>query len=236
MKKKILLLATLLVAVAVTMGTICSKRAVKASNDNRDNDLISYKIAIQLNYSLYKDISEMTLHYGVNGWNNTKDTVMYEIKGPTQYGIPVYKTYNAIIKVRKGDTIDYCYKTTYKDSTIKWNNNDGKNFQVVANESNVKKIQYEIDWLAEQNGISVDGDVTLRYGINGWDNVQDVKMDLKSKSEYDGKSQTWYKAIITVDEGSTINYCIKANTPDGEKWDNNNGENYSVIAKQDCNQ
>ena len=58
-------------------------------------------------------------------------------------------------------------------------------------------------------------------------------MDLKSKSEYDGKSQTWYKAIITVDEGSTINYCIKANTSDGEKWDNNNGENYSVIANKD---
>ena len=78
MKKKVLFLAALVVAVAVTMGTICSKSAVKASNDNRDNDLISYKIAIQLNYSLYKDISEMTLHYGVNGWNNTKDTVMYD--------------------------------------------------------------------------------------------------------------------------------------------------------------
>ena len=38
MKKKVLFLAALVVAVAVTMGTICSKSAVKASNDNNDND------------------------------------------------------------------------------------------------------------------------------------------------------------------------------------------------------
>ena len=45
------------------------------------------------------------------------------------------------------------------------------------------------------------------------------------KSDYDGT--TWYKAVITVEEGSIINYCVKANTAEGEKWDNNNGENYS---------
>lgn len=234
MKKKLLFLAAFAVAVAVTMGTICSKRAVKASNDNRDNDLISYKITIPYDYYASIDISEMTLHYSVDGWNETKDAVMYVTSGPKYYGIPSSYAYNAVIKVHKGDTIDYCYKATYKDSTTKWNNNDGKNFQVVANESNVKNIQYEIDWLAGSNGVDANGDVLLHYGINGWDDVQDVKMDIKMKSDYDG--QTWYKAIITVEEGSTINYCIKANTSEGEKWDNNNGDNYSVIANQDCNQ
>lgn len=234
MKKKVLFLAALVVAVAVTMGTICSKSAVKASNDNNDNDLISYKITIPVDYHTSSNISEMTLHYGVNGWNDIKDIAMYVTSGPKNHGIPSSYAYNAVIKVHKGDTINYCYRATYKDSITKWNNNNGKNFQVVANESNVKNIQYEIDWLAGSNGVSANGDVVLHYGINGWDNPSDAKMDIKMKSDYDG--QTWYKAVITVEEGSTINYCVKANTAEGEKWDNNNGENYSVIANQDCNQ
>ncbi len=233
MKKKLLFLATLAVAVAVTMGMLCSKNSVKASNDNKDNDLISYKITIPADYMASTNIAEMTLHYSVDGWNETKDADMYVTSGPKNHGIPSSYAYNAVVKVRKGTTIDYCYKVTYKNATTKWINNDGKNYQVVANESNVKKIQYEIDWLAGSNGVDANGDVVLYYGINGWNNVQDVKMDVKMKSDYDG--QTWYKAVITVDEGSTINYCVKANTDKGEKWDNNNGKDYFVIANQDCN-
>lgn len=232
MKKKFLLLATLVVAMAVTVITFSKNNSAKAEYNNKSDELISYKITIPSDYYSSRNVSEVVLHYGVNGWNNANDTTMYVTTGPTQYGIPTSYTYNAIIKVHKGDTINYCYKTTYKNDETKWNNNNGKDFHVVANESNVKEIQYEVDWLAENSDLDVSGDVTLHYGVNGWDNAKDVKMEIKTKSEYNGQTETWYKAIITVEEGSTINYCVKANTTEGEKWDNNNGENYSVIANQ----
>ena len=54
-------IAAFAVAVAVTMGTICSKSAVKASNDNMDNDFISYKITIPSDYYASTDKSSTSL-------------------------------------------------------------------------------------------------------------------------------------------------------------------------------
>ena len=202
-KRKSLMLATLVVALVVTMGLVCKGNSVKAS---ANEEFISYKITVPSNYYSSKYISEMVLHYGVNGWNDTKDVKMYITTGPYKYGIPTRLEYNAVIKVRKGDTIDYCYKITDTDSITKWNNNDGKDYHVVANESNVKTIRYEVNWLADSKDYNVNGDVTLHYGVNGWDNARDVKMEVKSQYDYDGKTQTWYKAIIEVEEGSTVDY------------------------------
>lgn len=237
MKKRVLFLATLVIAVTVTIGTFFLKDSVKADSTKNNNELISYKISIPSNYYSSKKISEMVLHYGVNGWKDTKDVQMYLTSSDYHYGIPGTVTYNAVIKVNKGDTINYCFKTISTAGTTSWNNNKGKDFSVVANESNVKNIEYEIDWLAGTNNTNVDSnnDVILHYGINGWDNPVDVKMEIKTDYEYNGKKYTWYKAIITVEEGSTINYCVKANTSDGAVWDNNNGANYSTIANKAYN-
>ena len=236
MKKRVLFLATILVAITAVM--FCTKNSVKAasvaSNSiEKSNELISYKISLPSNYYYGKKISKMILHYGINGWNNTKDVTMYVTTNDYHYGIPASYVYNAVIKVHKGDTINYCFKTISTEGTTSWNNNNGNDFSVVANESNVKTIEYEIDWLANQNGINVDNnsDVYLHYGINGWDNPKDVKMELKTTDEYNGKKYTWYKAIITVEEGCSINYCVKINTKDNVIWDNNQGSNYLVIAK-----
>ena len=236
MKKKVLFLATLAVVLATTMGLFCIKNSVKADSV-KNNELISYKISLPSDYYNGKKISKIELHYGVNGWNDTKDVTMYVTTGDYHYGIPSSYVFNAVVKVRKGDTINYCFKTTTSGGITTWNNNNGKNYSVVANESNVKNIEYEIDWLAGSNDTNVDAnsDVTLHYGINGWDNPTDVKMDIKTVDEYNGQKYTWYKAIITVEEGSTINYCIKANTADGEVWDNNKGADYSIVANKAYN-
>jgi len=234
MKKKLLLLTTFLIATIAIIGVFNTKNPVKAVCASPSNELISYKITVPSNYYNGKKISSMVLHYGVNGWNNPKDVDMYVSTGNYSHGIPSTYNFNAIVKVRKGDTIDYCIKTITDGGVTSWNNNNGRNFSIVANESNVETIQYEIDWLAEENGIFVDSnsDVTLHYGTNGWNNPTDVKMELKDSYEYGGKQYTWYKAIVTVEEGTTINYCVKATTPNGIKWDNNNNSDYSVVANQ----
>ena len=236
MKKRILFLATFVVAVAVTVGAFCMKNTAKADSANDTRELINYKISIPSDYYNGKKTSEMILHYGVNGWKDTKDVTMYVTTGDYSHGIPGSYIYNAVIKVYKGDTINYCFKRISTAGTTSWNNNNGKDFSVVANESNVKTIDYEVNWSYENNNINANNDVTLHYGINGWDNPADVKMELKNNYQYDGKNYTWYKAIISVEEGSTINYCVKANTAEGEVWDNNNGANYSVVANQPYNQ
>ena len=220
-----------MVALVVTIGLMSKNNSVKASSNE---ELISYKITFAISPSENMKVSEMTLHYGVNGWKDIKDTTMYLSNGPMTHGFPTSLAYNAVVKVHKGDTLDYCVKVTLKNGDVKWRNLEGADYHTVVNESNVKTIRYEVNWLAEKNGLDVNGDVMLHYGVNGWDNAKDVKMEIKSKYDYEGKTQTWYRAIITVEEGSTVNYCIKANTTEGEKWDNNNGKNYSVIANQDC--
>lgn len=231
MKKKFLFIVTL-VAITLTLGTFYMKDSTKAESLNDNRELISYKISLPSSYQNSKKISEVILHYGVNGWNDTKDITMYATADDYNHGIPSSYVYNAVIKVRKGDTINYCFKTISTAGTTSWNNNNGNDYSIVANESNVKTINYEVDWLSKQTNINVDNnDVTLHYSINGWNSPRDVKMELKTIDEYDGKKFTWYKAIITVEEGSTINYCVKSNTESGEVWDNNNGANYSVIAK-----
>lgn len=234
MKKKLLLLATLVMAAVATVGTFGMKNQVKAACASSEEEFINYKITIPSNYYNGKKISSMVLHYGVNGWNDTKDVDMYVSTGNYSHGIPATYNFNAIVKVRKGDTINYCLKTITYGGVTSWNNNNGRNFSVVANESNVKTILYELNWLAENSGLDVNAnsDVTLHYGVDGWNNPTDVKMELKTSYQYDGKQYTWYKANITVEEGTTINYCVKANTADGVVWDNNNGADYSVVANQ----
>ena len=232
MKKRLLFLATL-ITLAMALGVICTNIPIKANASSNSNELISYKITLPSNYYSGKKTSKVTLHYGVNGWNDIKDTTMYVTTGDYHYGIPNKYEYNAIVKVRKGDTINYCFKVDSIGGTTAWNNNKGQNYSVVADESNVKTINYEINWLAGSNGINADlnSDVTLHYSLNNWDKPIDQKMEIKHNYENDNERTTWYKAILTVEEGTIINYCVKVNNNDGEKWDNNNQKNYSVIAK-----
>lgn len=234
MKKRVLFLATFLVATVVTLGTFYTNDSVKAdsikeTSVTQNDEFINYKISVPSSYYSGKKISEMILHYGVNGWNDTKDVTMYVTTDDYHYGIPSSYVFNAIVKVRKGDTINYCFKTIRNDGTTSWNNNNGNDFSVIVSESNVKTISYEVDWLATNNNIN--GDVTLHYGINDWNSPTDIKMELKGQYNYEGVTKTWYKAIINVEEGATINYCVKSETTDGVVWDNNNGANYSIIAK-----
>lgn len=225
-------MAAVMVALIVASGFIFSKSFAKADSTKKDNQLISYKISLPSNYYYGKKTSEMILHYGVNGWNDTKDVKMYVTTGDYHYGIPASYNYNAVIKVRKGDTINYCFKAISNVGTTSWNNNGGKDYSVVADESNVKNVEYEIDWLATSDEISSENsEVTLRYGINGWDNPNDIKMEVKTIDYNNGKKYTWYKAVISVEEGSTINYAVKASTSSGIIWDNNNNNNYTAIAK-----
>ena len=103
MKKRFLLLATL-VAMAVTLVTFNTNNSVKAvsvkedsakiSSVNDNGELISYKISLPSNYYYGKKTSKMVLHYGVNGWNDTKDVDMYVTTGDYHYGIPASYVYN----------------------------------------------------------------------------------------------------------------------------------------------
>ena len=232
MKKRIsLIFATLLVALVVTIGLMSKNNSVKASSND---ELIKYKITIPISPAMSAKVSEIFVHYGVNGWKDIKDTKMYLSRGPMTHGFPTSLAYNGIVKVHKGDMLDYCLKVVLKNGEVRWQNYQGDGYHTVINESNVKKIRYEVNWLAQKNGFNVNGDVILHYGVNGWNDVKDAKMEMKTNYSYDGKKQTWYRAIIEVEEGSTINYCIKANTTSGVRWDNNNGKNYSEIANQDC--
>lgn len=232
MKKRIsLILATLVVALVVTIGLMSKNNSVKASSND---ELTKYKITIPISPAMNTKVSEIIVHYGVNGWKDIKDTTMYLSKGPMTHGFPTSLAYNGIVEVHKGDMLDYCLKVVLKNGEVRWQNYEGDGYHTVIKESNVKKIRYEVNWLAQKSGLNVNGDVVLHYGVNEWNDIKDVKMEVKSDYSYDGKKQTWYRAIVTVEEGSTIDYCIKANTTSGVKWDNNNGKNYSEIANQDC--
>lgn len=83
--------------------------------------------------------------------------------------------------------------------------------------------------------ISIKGDyyrdryvdsVILHYGINGWQDIKDVKMDTRFLSYPD---DMYYEATVYVPRNSTIDYAIKYNLgSQGIHWDNNGGKDYHI--------
>lgn len=83
--------------------------------------------------------------------------------------------------------------------------------------------------------ISIKGDyyrdryvdsVILHYGINGWKDIKDVKMETKFLNYPD---DMYYQATVYVPKNSTIDYAIKYNSGDqGSHWDNNGSKDYHI--------
>ena len=90
----------------------------------------------------------------------------------------------------------------------------------------VKNIFFNTDKIVENSKLKISyvgtlyqeqaEKVTLHYGFGiNWDNVTDIEME---------RTELGFQCEIEISEGETLNLCFKDNT---NKWDNNNGENYS---------
>lgn len=87
--------------------------------------------------------------------------------------------------------------------------------------------------------ISIKGDyyrdryvesVILHYGINGWQDIKDVKMETTFLSYPD---DMYYEATVYVPKNSTIDYAIKYNLgSNGTHWDNNGGKDYHIPVRK----
>jgi hypothetical protein len=83
--------------------------------------------------------------------------------------------------------------------------------------------------------ISIKGDyyrdryvdsVILHYGVNGWQDIKDVKMETVFLNY---PNDMYYQATVYVPKNSTIDYAIKYNVGSmGTHWDNNGGKDYHI--------
>lgn len=75
--------------------------------------------------------------------------------------------------------------------------------------------------------------VVLHYGVNGWNEVKDVPMTCKYGFDENHNYKVWYEADVEANENDTIDYCfhINYNRGGGDYWDNNEGNDYHMVAQ-----
>lgn len=129
------ILTFMMATVLILCAFIVPKQVCAAVN----NEKVAYRIYMPFNYSKLDmtDIQDVTLHYGVNGWNDVKDIQMEKHLVDYYMGRTFYSFFTTVY-VEKGATIDYCFKQNFNNNETKWDNNDNKDYHVVVNESNIR--------------------------------------------------------------------------------------------------
>lgn len=197
---------------------------------NKPRKKIRYKIQMSTNYYIPKYTKKGIIHYGVNGWQDVKEQDM-DLVSSYQSGTGVfttYYTYEAIVTVREGDTIDYCFRFITTMDTEGWINNENNNYHVKVWSSNVP-CSYTVVYRKPYYEASAIDFVDLCYTLNNWDNVKYSRMTLHTVTNSDGSINSYFDTTIHGYETDTLQYCYRIIKCNGEQeWDNNDGKNYKV--------
>ncbi|GAA0739027.1 carbohydrate-binding protein [Clostridium oceanicum] len=128
------LISSMMVLSLLVIGLAVPFKNVHAA----DNNMVAYKISLPVDYNKTNttDIKEVTLHYGVNGWNNIKN-VKLNRQVVDYYMGKTFEAFTATIYVEKGSTLDYAFKETFNNGNVKWNNNIGKDYHVCVEKTNI---------------------------------------------------------------------------------------------------
>ena len=138
-------------------------------------------------------------------------------------GVPTKVCYEAVVDVNKNDTIDYAYYIEGSCVPSRWDNNNGNDYHVKVNKTNLDKVYYKISY-KEYAYPARYTDVTLHFGLNGWENVKDILMNKRYEGDY-----AVFEYVLEVYEYETIDYDFFVDTRYyGTYWVNNNGEDFHV--------
>ncbi|MHC1748600.1 MAG: carbohydrate-binding protein [Cellulosilyticaceae bacterium] len=102
-------------------------------------------------------------------------------------------------------------------------------------DSSPQKTTYTIKYDSCYEASLYTKDVILHYGVNGWNDVKDIPMTLKSSYDENNNLKVWYEATLALNGTDTINYCyyISYNRGScGGFWDNNNGQDYHITVNK----
>ncbi|QOS99811.1 hypothetical protein JNUCC42_03270 [Brevibacterium sp. JNUCC-42] len=126
-----------MMSLMILFGGICvSSTPVFASESD---DYVNYRIYMPVDCAKVDvgTINNITLHYGVDGWNNVQDVTLNSHVVDYYMGI-TFKTFETTIRVKKGTKVDYCFKQEFTNNTTVWDNNNNNDYHIVVSESNIK--------------------------------------------------------------------------------------------------
>jgi hypothetical protein len=133
--KKLSLLSVVLMVAIMAVVFFKSGDNFKVSAATKHNNVatstksgkkIRYKIQMSTNYYIPSITKKGVLHYTLNGWKDTLEQDMVQTDSYS-YGSGVfttYYTYETIVTVNEGDTIDYCFKFLTWQDREGWINNE----------------------------------------------------------------------------------------------------------------
>ncbi len=213
-----------------TDATITTEKNNKVKATDTNKKKIRYKIIMSTNYYTPKYCKQGVLHYGVNGWQDVKEQDM-ERTGSFQYGTGVfttYYTYETIITVNEGDTIDYCFKFITWQDREGWINNGNNDYHVHVLSSNVP-CSYTVEYDKTPEEAAQISKIELCYSLDSWNTVKYDKMDYHSIVVNDKPMRNYFDVTVHGYETDSLEYCYKIYNNNGNiEWDNNNGSNYYV--------
>ncbi|SFA81850.1 carbohydrate-binding protein [Clostridium frigidicarnis] len=124
-----------LMSVTLLMLTLLAPTTAHAAENN---EWVLYRISAPINYSTVNtsDIKNMTVHFGVNGWQEIKD-VQLNRSIVDYYMGRTFESFWVDVYLKKGSTLDYCFKYDFNSDKINWDNNSGKDYHVVVDKSNI---------------------------------------------------------------------------------------------------
>ncbi|NLZ49167.1 MAG: hypothetical protein GX895_10375 [Clostridiales bacterium] len=97
-----------------------------------DTNLVPCKISVRGDYYRDRYVNSITLHYGINGWNDIKEVKME--RNFSNYPDDLF--YQATVYVPKDAIVDYVIKYNLGEQGIHWDNNFGKDYHVKVSNDN----------------------------------------------------------------------------------------------------
>lgn len=230
MKKKLSVL--LVVAILITLFGGFAHNSVKANASSVPTTpkKVRYKIQMSTNYYIPSITKKGILHYSVDGWKTTRDQDMVQTDSYS-YGSGVfttYYTYETIITVNEGDTVDYCFKFITLKDTEGWINNGNKDYQVTVSSSNVP-CSYTVEYDKPYHEATAIDSVDLCYTLDEWKSTKYSRMDFHSVVVNGEPVRNYFSTTVHGYETDSLEYCFRILKCTGEQiWDNNDGNNYHV--------
>ncbi|MBU3105676.1 carbohydrate-binding protein [Clostridium gasigenes] len=119
-------------SVTLIMGTLLMPKTVHAAEND---EWVVYRISAPISYDKVdtRDIKNITVHFGVNGWNEIKDVELSRHFVDAYMGRE-FEAFWTDVYVKKGSTLDYCFKYDFNSNEVKWDNNNGKDYHVVVSQ------------------------------------------------------------------------------------------------------
>lgn len=228
------IIASFLSIMILTIGLILPTTVFAEEN----SEYVAYKITAPLNSAEHYDSSlkSITLHYGVNGWNDIKDIKMERVVRDMYLG-KTFVDFQATIVVKKNATVNYDFKKDFYNKESVWDNNNGKNYSVTVVKTNLSEYEKLIPIKVTKTydyssyGTHYINSVTLHYGVDGWKNATDVEMTRTYVGYNTPNCKVVYTATVYVKRGSVLDYSLKKDAGSlGVYWDNNNGKDYHIFA------